>query len=476
MTAVSNIEPRQLSGIEKMQAELAKRKIHVWPALFLISLVLPFVIQIGPLRLTVYRLLLIAVLFPALIAWISGKAGPKRPTDYFMILFTLWCQLALFVDDGFSVSVEPVGMLAIETLGAYFLARSYIRNQMQFRSMIKTFQIILIIILPFAALEAITHRALLLEICQSIFKTIPVVYDGEAQYGRLGMRRAQVSFEHPILYGIFASYGFALSTIGLERKPISISTSFRGIVSVICTFFSLSSGAYLSIVMQTMLAGWEYITRSVKARWKILIGIFVSAYFVVDLISNRNPIQVFISYLVFNSDTSYYRVLIWQFGSAQALKTPWFGIGHTGDWERPWWMLSSIDNFYLVIAVTFGLPAVLFLFVALFFLIKNIGQAKLTLQEHKNMRFAWMFTLVAVLISAITVHQWNASYVMFMFFLGSGAWLIDVKDGDANLAQEGAAPSAEPPRKVGNFRPAVKVQPTAHDTKNNNKKKLTRYS
>ena len=54
---------------------------------------------------------------------------------------------------------------------------------------------------------------------------------------------------------------------------------------------------------------WEKMT---GAKWKLLALLGVLAYIVVDLLSNRSPIQVLISYGTFNQGTAYNRVLIWR--------------------------------------------------------------------------------------------------------------------------------------------------------------------
>ena len=50
-----------------------------WPvALFLLGLLVPWEIGIDPLRLSVYRIVLLVILLPCIFAWLSGKAGRKK--------------------------------------------------------------------------------------------------------------------------------------------------------------------------------------------------------------------------------------------------------------------------------------------------------------------------------------------------------------------------------------------------------------
>ena len=124
------------------------------------------------------------------------------------------------------------------------------------------------------------------------------------------------------------------------------------------TFTSLSSGPLLSAVLQFGMISWGWITRNA---WWVLVGLVVLGYVAIDLVSNRSPVQVLISYLTFNPANAYWRLHIWNFGSAEVLRHPLFGIG-LSDWTRPGWMsTASVDNFWLNTAMRYGFPAFLLL-------------------------------------------------------------------------------------------------------------------
>src|SRR6185436_2090644 len=124
----------------------------------------------------------------------------------------------------------------------------------------------------------------------------------------------------------------------------------RGTPVALATFCSLSVGAWVGFYLQAALIAWEVSTRRLSRRWMLLGLSFVLVYIIVDIISNRPPILVFIDYLTFSQGNSYNRVLIWEFGSASVWKHPLMGIGR-GDWERASWMSASMDNFWLVLVV-----------------------------------------------------------------------------------------------------------------------------
>ena len=62
-------------------------------------------------------------------------------------------------------------------------------------------------------------------------------------------------------------------------------------------------------------------------------------------------------------------------------------------------------------------------------------------------RHAWAFTLFGITVAAATVHLWNALFVLFLFLIGAGAWLIDAKPDRARPEARIGAPGMT-------FRPA----------------------
>ncbi|MEP1595481.1 MAG: hypothetical protein ABJK20_12925, partial [Halieaceae bacterium] len=165
------------------------------------------------------------------------------------------------------------------------------------------------------------------------------------------------------------------------------------------------------------------VTKGISLRWSVLMGIFLLMWFAVSLASNRSPIKVFISYLTFSAHSAYNRILIWEYGSAEVGRNPLFGIGF-GDWIRAPWMSDSMDNFWLLTAVRYGLPALVFLVAAI--VILAIRQAKMN-ARHRDLnrhRMAWLAIIIGLSVSGITVHFWNALFAYFFFLVGTGAWLV----------------------------------------------------
>ena len=166
--------------------------------------------------------------------------------------------------------------------------------------------------------------------------------------------------------------------------------------------------------------------RAIKIRWKILIGLLVLIVLSIEIVANRSVPAIVASYLAFDQQSYWFRMLIWHYGSASALNHPLFGIG-LNEWERPVWMPPSIDNLWLVLAVRNGLPAPFLLLLALLSIFLAVGFKKGLDDKITAYRTAFLISMTALFMVGWTVHFWDAAYVLFLFLMGSGVWILDVE-------------------------------------------------
>ena len=143
----------------KIESRQAKRKkIHWPPLLFLVALVVPWLIFIGTVRLSVYRIVLLVMVLPCLGMWMAGKAGRIRIADIALLLFWFWCSLSIIVRDGMVTSIQPLGILFVETLGPYLLARCFIRDADDFYNVVRLMFRIVVLLFPFAIVEFLSGQ------------------------------------------------------------------------------------------------------------------------------------------------------------------------------------------------------------------------------------------------------------------------------------------------------------------------------
>jgi hypothetical protein len=287
--------------------------------------------------------------------------------------------------------------------------------------MVASLVVTVLVLLPFAIYENVAGSPILIELFGKVFHVYPVVFDEP----RLGLRRAQGPFEHFILFGVVCSSVFALSFYvfgaakGLGRRLVPVLVAMT-------VFSSLSTGAFLSVAVQGALIAWDTVLAGVRRRWIILATMMITCFLAVGLISNRTPFEVFISYLTFNADNSYMRLLIWHYGSESVMRHPIFGLG-LNEWEHPSWMPGSIDNFWLVVAVRYGIPGFLFFAGSLLAACFGLGRLKGLPFEVAQCRKGLIITICGLVFALCTVHVWDAPYVVIVLLLGSGMWMYDYR-------------------------------------------------
>ncbi|MCH9764569.1 MAG: hypothetical protein K0U34_01065, partial [Alphaproteobacteria bacterium] len=156
------------------------------------------------------------------------------------------------------------------------------------------------------------------------------------------------------------------------------------------------------------------------------LAVLVLGYIVVALLSTRSPIAILATSITLDSQTGFYRLLIWEHGFQNVLAHPLIGIG-LADWARPHWMASgTIDSFWLVTAMRTGIPSVLILITALMTLVYavNVRGIKNRSALVRNLARGWLFSLIALCFIATTVHFWNVSQAFF-FFVGLAGCFAD---------------------------------------------------
>ena len=265
--------------------------------IYLLAVVIPIAFTLGPILMTGLRLVVLVTIVPITIGLLAGRYGPRYWTDYLFLLHVLWMVIAFAVNNPDKV-VQNIGSTAVEFLGGYVIARAYIQSRGAFISFCRGVRRYPFDYIPVHGLRSANGPPANYRVYQ---RTAVLFQRGCGDIpARMGFERAQVILAHPIHYGLFSSLAFSLTFVALKDE---IGTTRRYLTSAVigaCVFFSLSSGALLAIVLQIGLIGWAWVFRGVKSRWWILLGLFAVMYVVIDLLSNRTPLRVFLSYATFS--------------------------------------------------------------------------------------------------------------------------------------------------------------------------------
>ena len=400
--------------------------------LFLLSLLPPTSFHIGPLLMKPYRIVLLVLFVPLLVRLCSGAAGRMMAIDWLMIGACVWAALALVMNDPLGETIEPIGVIFLELLGAYMVARLCIRSAEDFRRVVKVLFVIILVLLGFAAIESVTHRPILMQLIESSLVA--------NQEPRFGLRRAQTVFVHPIAFGVFVSAGLGMAWFALRPDASFARRGLCALTIGLATFFSLSTGALIAFAMQCVFIAWELAMRPDPRRWRIFAWGAFAGYVLIDMLSSRSPFHVLVSYASFNTGSAYNRILIWRYGTQNVADNPIFGLG-LNDWVRPDWMSPSADNFWLLMTMRYGLPFIFMFAGGLLLLLRRVSRQALTDGVDRACRAGYLTTFGGIVIAGGTIHYWQTMFAFVMFLFGSGVWIIT---GGAKTADPDPGPDPGP--------------------------------
>ena len=381
---------------------------------FLLSMFLPtsFSINVGFMRLTPYRIILIIFILQNIQAIFGQLRYKKNSPGFYLVFCGIWSFFALWVNHDFAFALETGGINFVELTGSFFIVAAFIRGRLNRLEKLVNWMIFLVIMLLGISLpETVTGF--------NWFRTVTDKILG-GHHGhidpRYGFDRALATFDHPIINGVVSS-----SVLGFSYFYKSWIVMVGPLLG---TMSSLSSGAFASIVTQFLLIGWERFIKP-KHRCLILFGILLLGYLAAEAISNRSGVMAILSVLVFSTNTAYNRYYIWIHGTDNVADNPFFGIG-LNDWVRPPYMGASVDNYWLVIMMRYGLPALATYLSAIVIICRQMFKYRVQDKKLTALRRGWLCGLAGLSVSAGTVHYWNAAYIYFNFYLGIGLAMVPI--------------------------------------------------
>lgn len=402
--------------------------------LYLILIPQQFEFVAGGLKFAAYRIFLIG----ASVYILSSAMRANLRFAWADAMITLgigWITIASYISSGeITEAVVQGGSHFVDIGLAYFLARTTIQTPTDLRRFLVLVAPGVAFIGLTVAIEAIGHRLIVQDVVAAITgKSNPIRLEV-----RKGFMRGTSTFAHPILVGIFlASFLPIYLLSGLRGWPrmVGVSTSILGL-------FSMSSAAVLGIIVGGCLFVYDWLTeRIANLTWKLFLGFSAILYFFVEMTSNRGFYTLLVQYASLNSVSAYNRIHIWNFGTENIARHPWFGIGYA-DWDRPSWMHSgSFDWLWLIFALRFGIPvAVLMLGATL------LAVAMLALNSrHLPPSDARLLRGVAISLGVFalglnSVSLWMNSLAWFFMLVGLSVSLGSARQPRQVTAQFGTHP------------------------------------
>jgi hypothetical protein len=377
-------------------------------------------LYVAGLRLPPHRVALLVLVPIALYRILVGRKVRLRAFDIFFLLFNAWTVYAFAQHGEGQEGLVFGGSLAVESFGAYIVARAFVVTDVDFERTLK----VLVLAVAAAGIVALPETLLAQHFTHDLLQALTGYAHPRAIETRVGLTRAYGTFDHPIHLGTFcasmlAMVWFATASERLQRK--------RAMILVGATVLAISSAPILCLALQVGLIVWDRLTRGTHNRTMLTMVLLFGLYLGASTIMTRSPIAFIATGMTLDPWTGYYRLQIWEHGLENVWANAWLGLG-LNDWVRPWWMISStVDAFWLVIAMRAGMPAFVLLAVAIILLMAGTTANAMRARDSRVRRMAmgWMMSLIALSLIACTVHFWNALHAYFFFFLGLAGWMTN---------------------------------------------------
>jgi hypothetical protein len=399
----------------------AFRKTPLPIVLVILSFISPTELSlvVGDLRLSPHRVVFLLFIPFALYRLAMRSDCRLKLYDVPFFGLAIW-QTFVFTWHAGSAGFAFGGSWALESLGAYLIARAYIRDIETLQATLRLIFVSIILAALIATLDTITGSYFVHETLRKMLGGDPM----PAVEFRKGLARAASTFDHPIHYGTYCATMFALMWMS---EPDRTWRYIRAAGMAIAALLAMSSAPLLSLGMQLAMMGWNKSTARIPLRTQMTLAIAVGLYLGVLMTAQRPPVQILISIATFDPWTGFYRMMIWEYGLENLWTSPWIGIG-MADWVRPKWMYSTtIDAYWLVLALRSGIPALLLLVTGIFLIgygVVKRGRRSSDLLRRR-MSAGWMISLIAICLLGATVHYWNVPHALLYFFLGLGSALAD---------------------------------------------------
>lgn len=411
------------SGMDKVAALL--------PAGLIYSLFVPagMTFEVGGLLFYASRIYLIAML-PFIIAQCLRVRLHLKAFDYLILAGCSWMVLSFLVNRGLSGGIESGGRDVIDILGTWFLARGCIRDDKDVVRMLKLVLPGLVVVAGMLLIESVVGKPRILD-------AFPIrgVDAGSANQYRLGLLRAFGPFSHPILAGLFLSSFITLYGMIVREQR----ARWLGMAAGLAGFFTLSSAALANLVLQS---GF-YIYRKIVAvagyrtEWRPLALLTISGLALLQVLTKGGAISAIIRYGALDAETGYFRLVIWEFGTASVARKPLFGFGYSG-YDKPFWVThDSVDNHWLFLAIRYGFPAFAIYFALSLFVIYRLASISMRLPEKAgNAYSAMMITLSCATALGLTVAFVNEFQIWYIFMLATASSMIGLFDRRVDLARK----------------------------------------
>jgi len=417
----------------------------VWGLLlaFIFTLFVPneVAVNIASIKLTP-ALAVSILLFPVLIAWARIRwAWP----DVLVLGYYLVTFLSLLLTSPLDDSVIAMGRRVLAGAVPYLVGR-YLGTR---PDLLKPFFKLLVTIMAALGIAVIAESFMRVNI-HSILWGVP--YDPHPDK-RLGLTRAHGWTSHAIMLGLsYAVFVPVMIIVAVERlKGFGRFAWLKVALLCVGVFCSLSTGAWLPVVIAVALIVWDYGSLLKPAQRWLAVGLGgPMMYFILEIASGRPLLRILMMELHLTSPLAwYYR---WKLYERVFEVMP-------GQWLFGWGLITppqfantvqwSIDNNFLMVLMSYGLVGlavwILIPLGVIFYAWPSVWRAPDL--PYVRLARAVMFSIVAVLLTQLSVALFSTAAMLYWLFLGVGLGMAQgLKPVVAKARKTRQAKRRRPPR------------------------------
>lgn len=400
--------------------------LRIIAILFIVSIFIPleFYVMVGSIRVETYRIVLGLALLYALFN-LREVLQQADLVDILLLCLVGIVFASFWHNHGLQKAIESTGIFAIEVMGAFYLARLFITTPQRFYRVNQTFITVLALLTVFTLYEALNQHRILHEIAERLtgnHALDPRLYT--YHYIRAGIMRATSLFAHPILYGTLLALFFPFALLlALRFRTLGYVGKLVGIM--VSMLLTLSSAPLLALIFQGFTAVLVKFWYNARQFWISLFFGGLATALLIEAASNRGFFGILISYLTFNPNTGYFRILQWEYTADDIRENLILGIAHH-DWTRPYWMEwmgNSIDSFWLLLILQHGVFALVVLLLAcLYAVFHALNLAHQHNDQFRWMVSAWILSFMSLILIGFTVDYFGKLQPLFFFMLGAISW------------------------------------------------------
>jgi hypothetical protein len=380
--------------------------------LVLIGIAMPsyMTILIGGAKFIPARIVICLLLVPGLVELFRKRR--MGASDVFVFAASAWMFAAVLQTDE---SWSSTAALVLEFAGGYILARAYFFGRLPLQTFVQVLKPITVVIIALAILEHLTQH--------NITAALLGLPSTGHEY-RYGLLRASSTFPHPILYGTFCAIAGAIFLYS--------ESSLRGriLYGGLCLFgcvLAMSTAPLMAFTIVIAVYRYDRIMSAYRWRWQAMLAGMGAFLAVVFAVANK-PVSWIVEHLTLDPATGYFRVFTWENAFYYIDLSPYVGYG----FERyapsdDFFANASVDAVWLTMALRFGIPFVIFVFLANVASFYRSGPTAGIRRSNdpymNNLRTGFTTALAMLMFVGLTSHYWNNIWIFWGFCIGIRASL-----------------------------------------------------